>query len=81
MPPATAPHPRSNRSQPAVLAVISTSLQKNPHFSSLFCDFSLRSAIPLAIVQVGPGFPLINRGSSLAACFDSIRSGKKKSGG
>src|ERR1700730_17586214 len=31
--------------------------QKNPHFSSLFCDFALRSAIPLAIVLCGPSFP------------------------
>jgi hypothetical protein len=29
---------------------------KNPHFSSLFCDFSLRSALPLAIVPCGPSF-------------------------
>jgi hypothetical protein len=30
--------------------------QKNMHFSSLFCDFALRSAIPLAIVLCGPSF-------------------------
>jgi hypothetical protein len=29
---------------------------KNPHFSSLFCDFSLRSTLTLAIVPFGPGF-------------------------
>jgi len=56
------PHPRSNHSQPAVLAVISTPLQENPHFSGLFCGFSLRSAIPLAIVQFGPGFSQKNMG-------------------
>src|SRR5712691_4650795 len=49
-------HRRSNCSQPAVLAVISTRLQKNSHFPSLFCDFYLRSAIPLVIVPFGPSF-------------------------
>src|SRR5258707_13464176 len=40
----------------AILAVFSTHLQKNPHFSGLFCDFSLRSPFSLAIVPFGPGF-------------------------
>src|SRR5204862_7641019 len=35
---------------------------KNSHFFSLFCDFSLRSAIPLAIVPCGPSFFVENQG-------------------
>src|SRR5712664_103287 len=45
---------------------------ENPHFSSLFCDFSLRSLISLVIVPFGPSFSQKNRGSQLAACFDRI---------
>jgi hypothetical protein len=29
---------------------------RNSHFSGLFCDFSLRSPIPLAIVHCGSSF-------------------------
>jgi hypothetical protein len=56
----------------AFSAVISTLLRKNSHFSSLFCDFSLRSAITLAIVAAARVFSVKNRGSQLAACFDRI---------
>src|SRR5258708_37358353 len=42
--------------------------QKNGHFSSLFCGFSLRSFTTLAIVPSGPGLMQENRGSELAAC-------------
>src|SRR5882762_4216785 len=45
---------------------------KNSHFSRLFCDFSLRSAITLAIVAAARVFSVKNRGSQLAACFDRI---------
>src|SRR5258708_25290097 len=40
----------------AFLAVISTRPEGNSHFSSLLCDYSLRSALPLAIVRCGPRF-------------------------
>jgi hypothetical protein len=36
--------------------------QKNPHFPSLFCDSSLRSAISLAIVPSGPSFSAEKQG-------------------
>src|SRR5258708_38759761 len=56
----------------AFSAVISTRFRKNRQFSRLFCDFSLRSAITLAIVAAARVFSVKNRGSQLAACFDRI---------
>ncbi|PYT64094.1 MAG: hypothetical protein DMG35_01680 [Acidobacteria bacterium] len=35
---------------------------KKVHFSSLFCDFSLRSPFSLAIVLCGPSFSRKNKG-------------------
>jgi hypothetical protein len=36
--------------------------KKKAHFSSLFCDFSLRSPFSLAIVLGGPSFSRKNKG-------------------
>jgi hypothetical protein len=53
---------KSTHAKTAFLQWISTRSQKNLHFSSLFCGFSLRSLPGLAIVPCGPSFPRINRG-------------------
>jgi hypothetical protein len=37
-------------------------LAENPHFYSLFCDFSLRSLGSLAIVPNGPSFSAAKQG-------------------
>src|SRR6266705_4149969 len=61
------------RRQSAFLAVISTPSEKKSHFSGLFCDFSLRSCVSLAIVPSGPSlFAEKHGGSELAACPDCI---------
>jgi hypothetical protein len=54
---------------------------KNAHFSSLFCDFSLRSAIALAIVPFGPGFSAGKQGVVDSRPAPIISEWKEKSGG
>jgi hypothetical protein len=47
---------------PAFPQAIPEFLAKNPHFYSVFCDFSLRSTFSLAIVRNGPSFSAAKQG-------------------
>jgi hypothetical protein len=60
----------------AFLRVIHKRLPQNPHFSGLFCDFSLRSAFSLAIVPNGPSFSAAKQGFFARGLPRSFRGGK-----
>jgi hypothetical protein len=60
----------------AFLRVIHKRLSKKPHFSSLFCDFSLRSPFSLAIVPNGPSFSAAKQGFFARGLPRSFRGGK-----
>jgi hypothetical protein len=63
------------RALPAFPQVIRDEHAKNLHFSSLFCDFSLRSLATLAIVPNGPSFSAAKQGF-FARGLPHVRGGK-----
>jgi len=71
----------STRGLHAFLTVILALLAKNLHFSSLFCDFSLRSPCSLAIVPNGPSFSAAKQGFFRSRPAPIVSGWKENTGG
>jgi hypothetical protein len=67
---------RGKSLEAAFLRVIHKRLSKKPHFSGLFCCFSLRSTFTLAIVRNGPSFSAAKQGFFARGLPRSLRGGK-----
>src|SRR5580658_10888057 len=72
---------RGKSLEAAFLRVIHKRLSKKPHFSGLFCCFSLRSTFTLAIVRNGPSFSAEKQGVVRSRPAPLVAGGKVNTGG